>query len=75
MGKDKQIHNLTSDEIEQLKQAAGTGQKWADTVDQILRERGGSYPPDWYQKVIIGGIIDGTITIHSGSRQESFGTK
>lgn len=69
----KETSNLTLDEIESLKQAAGNDEKWNATVAQIKRDRAGRYPSDWYKEVILGGIIEGTITIHSADTQESFG--
>lgn len=69
----KEASNLTLDEILSLKQAAGNDEKWNATVDQIKRDRVGRYPPDWYKTVILGGIIEGTISIHSEDTQESFG--
>lgn len=69
----EEASNLTLDEIESLKQAAGNDEKWNTTIDQIKRDRGGRFPPDWYKEVILGGIIEGTITVLAADTQESFG--
>lgn len=67
------IAGLEYDGPGKLKQAAGNDEKFSATVDQIKRDRAGRYPPDWFKTVILGGIIEGTITIHGIDTQESFG--
>jgi hypothetical protein len=46
---------LTDMELEQLK-LADNEESWNNLVDQIKEKRGGSYPPDWYEKVIKGDL-------------------
>ncbi len=53
---------LTEKEIEQLKEVADDSEKWDLLVDTIKRNRGGSYPPDWYTVVIAGKIIKDELT-------------
>ncbi len=65
----EEISNLTLDEIQSLKLAAGDDEKWNTIVDQIKRDRGGEFPSDWYKEVIVGRVIEGTITIHSADTQ------
>lgn len=43
--------NLTKQELAQLK-AATSSEEWNSICD-----RGGEYPPDWYSKVILSGLI------------------
>jgi hypothetical protein len=57
--------NITEQELKQLEDAK-TDAEWNQAVDQIKARRSGAYPPDWYAKVINGGLqpqIDTSITI------------
>lgn len=47
--------NITEQELKQLENAPN-GVEWAKTVDEIRAKRSGTYPPDWYAKVIIGNL-------------------
>lgn len=46
---------ITEQELEELR-AAKNDQQWNEAIDKIKANRDGSYPPDWYRKVIMGGI-------------------
>ena len=46
---------LTKEEIEKL-EACQTSTEWKDACDAVKAARGGSYPSDWYAKVIAGGL-------------------
>jgi len=48
--------NLTQVELDSLK-ASKTEQEWNDTCDAIKRVRCGSFPPDWFAKILAGGIL------------------
>jgi hypothetical protein len=45
---------LTQDEIEMIKEA--TEQTWDEICSEIRNRRGGEYPPDWWEKIVMGGI-------------------
>ena len=47
--------NLTQEEINKLKEAAGNDQEWNKVCDEIKAARGGQYPPDWWKVVVIMG--------------------
>ena len=47
--------NLTNEEMGKLEAAKSTAE-WNDCCDEIKRARGGQYPPDWYQRVIMTGL-------------------
>ena len=46
---------LTDNELARLEEAQ-TEQDWSTTCDAIKATRGGSYPADWYAKVILSGL-------------------
>ncbi len=47
---------LTTEETAQLN-AASTEDEWNDVCDAVKKARDGDYPPDWYAKVIVGGVM------------------
>jgi hypothetical protein len=47
--------NITEQELKQLKEAQDDDE-WNRIVDEIMAKRSGSYPPDWYEKVILGNL-------------------
>ena len=61
--------NITERELKDLK-AAKNDRRWNEAVDKIKADRNGSYPPDWYTKVVLGDInsnIDLSIHISNSS--------
>jgi hypothetical protein len=52
--------NLTQQELDELK-AARDGVAWDALCDKIRAARGGSYPSDWYSKVIAPGLAPSAI--------------
>lgn len=48
--------NITEQELEKLK-ATKSETEWNATCDEIKRARGGEYPPDWWAKVAMSGIM------------------
>lgn len=48
--------NITESELSELK-ACQSDQQWNDVCDKVKRARGGQYPPDWYPKVILSGLL------------------
>jgi len=46
---------LTALELGLLEQAA-SAKEWDEVCDLIKEERGGSYPPDWFEKVLASGL-------------------
>lgn len=47
--------NLTASEIELLKNAQSE-QEWNKLCDRIKAVRGGQYPPDWWEKIMLSGL-------------------
>ncbi len=47
--------NITEQELKKLKDAQN-GMEWNKTVDEIKAARDGTFPPDWYAKVILGNL-------------------
>lgn len=57
--------NVTEQELKQL-EVAKNDIEWNKVVDEIKARRGGTYPPDWYAKVINGDLqpqVDLSISI------------
>ena len=48
--------NLTDQEIEKLK-ATKSETEWNAMCDEIKRARGGQYPPDWWPRMMMSGLI------------------
>ena len=48
--------NITEKEIQSLREAA-TEEAWDQVCDEIKKVRGQEYPPDWYTKVIMSGLM------------------
>jgi hypothetical protein len=48
--------NLTTEEYEDLEQAT-TEVRWSEVCDRIKAARENRYPPDWYQRVIVTGLL------------------
>jgi len=51
------MYNLTNDELEMIK-ACASGTAWRDVCDKIKAARDGQYPPDWWEKVKLSGLMD-----------------
>lgn len=47
--------NITDQELKNL-ETAKNETEWNKICDEIKQSRNGSYPPDWYSKVILGNI-------------------
>ncbi len=47
--------NITKEEIAALS-ASNTREEWNNACDDIKRVRGGAYPPDWWQAVMLSGL-------------------
>jgi hypothetical protein len=48
---------LTSDELLRLEDSK-TEDEWNNICDDVKKARGGSYPPDWYNKVLASGLAN-----------------
>lgn len=48
--------NITEQELEKLKNAKNATE-WNAICNQIKNKREGSYPPDWYDKVLGSGLM------------------
>lgn len=48
-------NQLVADEYTKLK-AAKSAEEWDEVCDEIKAARGGQYPSDWYQRVILSGF-------------------
>lgn len=49
--------NITDTELAML-EAVTTDDEWNQACDAIKRARGGAYPPDWWAKVKLSGLMD-----------------
>lgn len=49
--------NLTQDEVEKL-MATKSESEWNAMCDEIKRARGGQYPPDWWSRMMMTGLIE-----------------
>ena len=54
---DDLIINITDAEIQRLEECR-TADDWNDACDAVKRARGGQYPPDWWQRVRLTGMMD-----------------
>lgn len=48
--------NLTEKEIEKLK-ATKSESEWNSACDEIKKARNGIYPPDWWPRMMMSGLI------------------
>ena len=48
--------DITEKEIQSLREAA-TEDDWNKVCDDIKKARGQKYPPDWYAKVVMSGLM------------------
>ncbi len=48
--------NITEKEIQSLREAA-TEDAWNKVCDDIKKVRDQQYPPDWYSKVVLSGLM------------------
>lgn len=48
--------NLTAQEEADLLRTKSE-MDWSNVCDRIKADRGGAYPPDWFKKVLVGGIM------------------
>jgi len=55
-----EITGITDEEIDLLKNSK-TEVEWNAICDKIKKSRNGHYPPDWWSKVKLSGIIDEAI--------------
>jgi len=49
--------NITETEIQMLEQCKSE-QEWGNACDSIKKVRGGSYPSDWWPKVMLSGLAN-----------------
>lgn len=49
------VQNLTAAEIIALLEATNE-EAWNTICDQVKAARGGKYPPDWWKRVMAGGL-------------------
>ena len=57
--------DLTDEELDMLK-AVTSGTEWDDACSKVKKVRDGSYPFDWYEKVITSGLIDQVLGAGAG---------
>lgn len=50
-----EIHNITDQEIANLN-ATRSSIEWNSVCDQIKAARGGEYPPDWWNRIMMTGL-------------------
>lgn len=50
---------LTREEIKKLKAVSDDPELWHALCNAITHKRGGKYPPDWYEVVVVGKINKG----------------
>ena len=48
--------NITTEEIKKLK-STKSEKEWNDMCDEIKRARNGEYPPDWWQQIMLSGLM------------------
>ena len=48
--------NLTEQELQKL-QSATSGEHWNQLCEEVKAARDGEYPPDWYARVILSGLM------------------
>lgn len=49
------IMNITTEEVNKLA-STKSASEWNAVCDQIKRARGGEYPPDWWNKIMMTGM-------------------
>ena len=62
--------NLTSEEMACL-EIAKTKQAWNKACDEIKQKRNGAYPPDWWPRVFMSGLLRRKEVEFSASKLES----
>ena len=48
---------ITEEELKRL-DSCQSAQDWSDASDAVKKARGGQYPPDWWDKVKLTGMMD-----------------
>ena len=48
---------ITTEELQRL-EACQTAQDWSDACVAVKEARSGQYPPDWWDKVKLSGMMD-----------------
>ena len=48
--------NITTEEIKALEETKSE-RDWITVCDNIKRARSGSYPPDWWDKIMLSGLM------------------
>ena len=51
------MSNITQEELELL-DSCQSAKDWGQACDKIKKARGGEYPPDWWDKVKLSGMMD-----------------
>jgi hypothetical protein len=54
------MENLTDNEYMRLLQSRSS-KDWGDVCDEIKRARNGVYPRDWFQKIILSGVMNAVL--------------
>ena len=49
--------NITNEEIKKLEDCK-SADDWRNACDEIKSARNGQYPPDWWEKVKLAGMMD-----------------
>ena len=50
------INNITDQEVAKLK-ATRSSIEWNRVCDEIKNARGGEYPPDWWNRIMMTGLM------------------
>lgn len=58
MNTENTIENLQQTEIADL-ESTGSAEEWNNICDEIKKARGGQYPPDWWEVMMMSGKISG----------------
>lgn len=48
---------ITDEELAKIEKVQ-TKNEWTAVCDEIKRSRNGQYPPDWWEKVKLSGLLD-----------------
>ena len=51
------MNNITTEELQRLEDCK-SAQDWSDACDAVKEARNGQYPPDWWDKVKLSGMMD-----------------
>jgi hypothetical protein len=54
------MEHLTEAEYENLLQSRNN-QDWANACDRVKNARNGAYPRDWFQRIILSGVMNAVL--------------